>query len=124
VWLVGMLAAVALAVSAGALRGAATLARHRVEAAADLAALAASARAAAGLGDGCAVAARIAAANGARLADCRLAGALAEVTAEKTLTAGRLGTYRVAARARASPAGQGSVGVTGASARPEPSSDR
>jgi secretion/DNA translocation related TadE-like protein len=114
-----------LAVSAGMARGVAVVARHQVEAAADLAALAAASRAAAGFGDGCAVAGRIAAANGARLAACRLSGPLAEVTAEKTLTAGRLGRYHVVARARADPAGQGLVdAVTGASALPEPSSAR
>lgn len=111
--------------SVGVTRGVAVVARHQVEAAADLAALAASGRTSAGFGDGCVVASRIAAANGARMAACRLTGPLAEVTAEKTLTAGRLGRYRVAARARADPAGQRPVdAVTGASAPPEPSSAR
>jgi secretion/DNA translocation related TadE-like protein len=92
----------------GLTSGAATVARHRAETAADLAALAAASRAAEGFDDGCAVAARIAEANGGRLKECSLVGPLAELTVEKTLTAGRLGRYRIAARARADPAGQGS----------------
>jgi secretion/DNA translocation related TadE-like protein len=114
-----------VAALAGMARGAAVVARHQVEAAADLAALAASGRAAHGFGDGCAVAGEVAAANGARLAECRLTGPLADVTAEKTLTAGRLGRHRVAARARADPAGQEpGDAVTDASEPPGPSTGR
>jgi secretion/DNA translocation related TadE-like protein len=107
---------------AGVVKGAAVLTRHQVESAADLAALAAATRLAGGLSDGCQVAGRIVAANGAELVQCRLMGWWAEVTAQKTLAAGRLGSYRVVAGARAGPAGQERAdSVTGASGTSEPS---
>ncbi len=105
VWLVGLAGLVLLASAAGVVRGAAVVVRHRVEAAADLAALAAAARLADGSGgDPCAAASQVAAANGAVLSGCRLAGSTAEVEAEATLDAGLLGRHRARARARAGPA--------------------
>ena len=105
-WLVALAGLVLLASGAGTLRGVAAVARHRTETAADLAALAAASRAVGGHADACAVAGRIAAANGARLARCQEAGAVVDVVAETALTAGRLGTYRVTVRSRAGPAVQ------------------
>jgi len=63
--------------------GAAAGVRHRAEAAADLAALAAAAHATAGVDGACARARRVADAMAARLTDCRLSGwdALVEVHA-------------------------------------------
>jgi secretion/DNA translocation related TadE-like protein len=124
VWAAALLGLVVLVVLAGIARGVAVVARHQTETAADLSALAAAGVAGTGQGDACDAAARVAVANGAWLADCRLSGSVVEVTVQKTLTAGRLGRYRVAARARAGPAGQGSGGdvVSGASATPGPSS--
>jgi secretion/DNA translocation related TadE-like protein len=103
VWLVGLAGLVLLASTAGVVRGAALVARHRVEAAADLAALAAAARLAGGSGDPCAAARQVAGANGAALTACHLSGRVAEVEAETTLDAGLLGRHRAHARARAGP---------------------
>lgn len=69
-----------LAGSVSVLLAQATLTRHRAAAAADLAALAAADRALEGQGPACARAAVIAAAGGARLAGCRLAGLVVDVT--------------------------------------------
>jgi secretion/DNA translocation related TadE-like protein len=102
--LLGLAGLVVLAGVAGAGRGAATVARHRVEAAADLAALAAATRLAGGPGPPCAAAEQVARANGAALLGCRLTGSDVEVEAETTLAFGGLGSYRVQARARAGPA--------------------
>jgi secretion/DNA translocation related TadE-like protein len=62
---------IAMAVAAA---GAVIVARHRAQAAADLAALAGAARAVEGETAACARAGEIAAANGARLRSCRLTG--------------------------------------------------
>ncbi len=89
---------VALASSAAA---AAVVARHRAEGAADLGALAGSARVFEGEGVACRVAAEIVAANGGSLVACRLDGLDLIVTAEvDTVGAAELGgTARAAARA-------------------------
>jgi secretion/DNA translocation related TadE-like protein len=69
VWVLGCAALLALVTAVAVLRGAAVLARHRAEGTADLAALAAAAHI--GLDPaGCAAAADIAAANGARVQSC------------------------------------------------------
>jgi secretion/DNA translocation related TadE-like protein len=71
IWVLAAALLLVVVGAAGTLRGLAVLARHRVESAADLAALAAAARI--GLGtDFCARAADIAARNGARLRSCRV----------------------------------------------------
>lgn len=69
IWLVSALTLILLVAVAAILRGAAVLARHRAEGAADLAALAAAGAIGVG-GDPCARATAIAAANGARLRSC------------------------------------------------------
>jgi secretion/DNA translocation related TadE-like protein len=104
VWLLGLASLVVLAGVAGAGRGAAVVARHRVEAAADLAALAAATRLAGGSTPPCAAAAQVARANWATLLGCRLTGPDVEVEAVATLSFGRLGRYQVLAQARAGPA--------------------
>ncbi|TKJ31952.1 Rv3654c family TadE-like protein [Blastococcus sp. CCUG 61487] len=99
--LAGVLAAVGLAlvVLAGAV-----VARHRAGAAADLAALAAAGRAVRGDEDPCATAARIAAANGARLEECALEpGAAVLVQVGVPVELGPVGERRATARARAGP---------------------
>jgi secretion/DNA translocation related TadE-like protein len=113
--LLGLAGLVVLAGVAGAGRGAATVARHRVEAAADLAALAAATRLVGSpqlagspplVGSSatpCATAVQVAHANGATLLRCRLTGPDVEVEAETTLAFGGLGSYRAHARARAGP---------------------
>ena len=71
VWVLVCAAALAAVAAAVVLRTLAVLARHRVESAADLAALAAATRIGIG-GDPCAVAREIAAANSVRVTGCRL----------------------------------------------------
>lgn len=69
---------------AGAAVGAAHVARHQAQSAADLAALAGAARAGEGTAAACARAAEIVAANQARLTDCQLDGLDITVTVEMT----------------------------------------
>lgn len=85
--------------------GAAVNTRHRVEAAADLAALAAAAAAPAGDGTACRRAVLVAERMGARLRSCRLHGwdSLVEVDAVVSGPLGRVGA--AGARARAGPVG-------------------
>lgn len=80
------------------------IARQRAATVADLAALAAAQRALEGEPAACRTAARIAAANGAGLVSCLLAGDVAEVVAE-VRPGGRLGRLgRATSQARAGPA--------------------
>lgn len=72
---------VTLAGLAGVTLGSALVARHRTAAAADLAALAGAARAAEGQTAACSRARAVAAANGAGLTSCRVAGQVVEVVA-------------------------------------------
>ncbi|TDC58687.1 hypothetical protein E1200_32980, partial [Actinomadura sp. GC306] len=90
----------------GGVRGA----RHRADAAADMAALAGAARVAEGTGGACASAERIAAESGARLARCRLQGDEVEVsvTVDIVVPMG-IGAVSVLSRARAGPVGQEGV---------------
>ncbi|MFF6790894.1 Rv3654c family TadE-like protein [Streptomyces filamentosus] len=78
--------------------GQAVAARHRAGGAADLAALAAADRALWGEAEACAAASRVAAAQGAELALCRVTGAEAEVTARVVR-----GVFAPAVRSRAGP---------------------
>ncbi len=101
IW-VGGIAAVAV----GGVRGA----RHRADAAADLAALAGAARLADGAGGACARAQRIADESGARLARCRVRGDVVEVAVAVDLKVPMgIGTVRVLSRARAGPVGREGV---------------
>lgn len=72
IWVLACGALLMAVAMVGTVRGVAVLARHRAESSADLTALAAAGQI--GLSDrACDVAARIAAANGARLSSCRVA---------------------------------------------------
>lgn len=104
VLVLGLSAVIAVAVVAAAVRGVAVVDRHRVEAAADLAALAGAQSVLEGAGEACAQAASIARANGARLVRCALSGDVIEVEVASDLRLGRLGTWVVTGRARAGPA--------------------
>ncbi|MGP4022872.1 Rv3654c family TadE-like protein [Actinomadura sp. 3N407] len=101
IW-VGGIAAVAI----GGVRGA----RHRVDAAADLAALAGAARLAAGGEGACGSAKRIAVESGARLVRCQVKGDVVEVsvTVDVVVPMG-LGAVQVLSRARAGPVKQEGV---------------
>ena len=92
--------AVLLAVTGGAgYLGAAVVARHQAQAAADLAALAAAARLPAGQESACARAGAVARAMRARTADCAVEDLDVVLTVEVALAVGRWGSARAAARA-------------------------
>lgn len=76
--------------------------RHRVAAAADLAALAASRASVAGQ-DGCAAARSVARRNGAEIVDCRMDFDVATVTTSASSPRWWGGRWRVEQRARAAP---------------------
>jgi secretion/DNA translocation related TadE-like protein len=93
-----------LSATAGVVRGLAVLARHRAEAAADLAALAGAAAVLDGPAVACVEADRVALANGGRLSRCLVAGEVIEVEVARVLPLGRLGRWTAVGRARAGPA--------------------
>lgn len=102
-----LVAALLAVTAAGLVLGAAVMASHRARLAADVAALAAASAAQRGQGQGaaCGGAAQVAAANGARLLSCVLAGA--DVDLSVAVPAGLAGSLTGAdavARARAGPA--------------------
>lgn len=80
----------------------AVIARHRAEAAADLAALAGATEVLSGLEAACGQAASIAAANGGRLDDCELLGLDLRITVQIAVSIGPIGTSATG-RARAGP---------------------
>lgn len=88
--------------SAGIEIGGAVTARHRAQAAADLAALAAAGQSVLG-GDGCAEARRFADRNGAHLVECALEGEDALVEVSVALPLGVFGLGPAVALARAGP---------------------
>ena len=108
IWVLA-LAGVLLSLGAAAvLVGVAVAGRHRAEAAADLAALAAASQAVAGAADPCAAATAIASVNGAVLESCSVhPDAVAEVRVSVSVTIGPLGRRQASARARAGPAAPG-----------------
>ncbi|MFE5796639.1 Rv3654c family TadE-like protein [Streptomyces sp. NPDC056503] len=110
-------AACALCVVFGAVLalGQAVAARHRAGGAADLAALAAADRALRGEAEACAVAGRVAAAQGAELVRCGVTGAEAEVTARVVR-----GPWAPTVRARAGPAPVGPLPTALPGAGPSP----
>jgi len=109
VWVLALMSLLWLTATAVSLIGEAAVARHRVESAADLAALAVVQRSPYGVVAACATAAQVAQDSGASLVSCSLAGDVAEVTAQRRLP-GLLGwTGPVRFRARA---GHGLMGVT------------
>jgi secretion/DNA translocation related TadE-like protein len=92
--------AVLLTVTGGAsYLGAAVVARHQAQAAADLAALAAAAQLPAGPGSACAQAGAVARAMRARTSDCAVDELDVVVTIEVGLAVSRWGSARAAARA-------------------------
>lgn len=97
----GML--VALSAVTGVVRGVAVVARHRAEAAADLAALAGAAYAVDGYAAACTAADRVAQFNGSHLSRCVVAGDVVEVVVVRPVPFGRLGSWPASGRARAGP---------------------
>jgi secretion/DNA translocation related TadE-like protein len=104
VWVIALSTVLAVVGAAVVLVGAATVARHRAEAAADLAALAAAGRAAAGEPGACGLAAEVARADAATLISCSVGGdAVVELRVSSPVHLGRLGSWAASARARAGP---------------------
>lgn len=103
IWLAGLAALIGLATTVALVHGSAVLARHRVETAADLAALAAAVRIPDGAAGACAAAGRIAARNGGSVTRCVLTGNEVAIEAARPLTLGRLGSRTAVAHARAGP---------------------
>lgn len=125
-WLLAAGLVLVFAGMAGAAVGAATLARHRAQVAADLGALAGARHAVDGGPVACPAARRVAAANGGRLAACQLEGLDLTVTVEVPVSLPALGSGPVAGTARAT-ARAGPVrsppdpiAAVGASAAPAP----
>ena len=103
VWAAALAGLVWLGSAAALLYGSAVAERHRVEMAADLAALAAAVHVPDGVASACAAGARIAVRNGGSLRDCRVAGADVEVQVSSQVRLGGLGALTAMARARAGP---------------------
>jgi secretion/DNA translocation related TadE-like protein len=114
VWAAGLLALIGLVIVVGVAQATAVIARHRVETAADLAALAGAAAVSARESDGCAAAATFAERNGARLGACVLLGEDVEVTVSRPVRFWRLGVRSATARARAGPVDRSVSGSEGA----------
>jgi secretion/DNA translocation related TadE-like protein len=90
---------------AGAVVGSAVIARHRAQAAADLAALAAAAQIASGREAACASAESLTAATGATVSSCTVTELDVVVTVEVPVSLGRWGLHAARAQARAGPVG-------------------
>lgn len=104
IWVLTLSGVLAVLAAAVVLVGAAAVARHRAETAADLAALAAAGRAVLGEPGACERAAEVARANAARLVSCSVDGsAVAQVRVCVPVQLGRLGVHAASAVARAGP---------------------
>lgn len=104
---VTLIAVLVAVTSAVAVVGSAVAARHRAQAAADLAALAGAGRLASGPQVACQWADSVTGAMGVRLAACRVDGLDVVVTAEVAVRLGRLGLGTASAKARAGPVPSG-----------------
>jgi secretion/DNA translocation related TadE-like protein len=122
VWTVALIGAVWTVAAMAMAVGGARAARHRAHAAADLAALAAAAHVAEGAERACLLAARVARDSQARLHECAVHGAVADViVTSQVRSLPRLGRLTATARARAGPVDGGGLpksdppgtGVTG-----------
>jgi secretion/DNA translocation related TadE-like protein len=91
----------------GVLWAAVSIGHHRVEAAADLAALSVAQSLQSGDRDACGTAERIAQRHTVHLIGCRVEGEVVSVIVGAELRLGALGTPEVKAEARAGPAGDG-----------------
>lgn len=110
VWVVAFAALVWITGAAAIAVGGVRAARHRGDAAADMAALAAAARIAEGGGSACGRAGDIAAASGARLSRCRVSGGVVDVSVTVRLRVPMgIGRLRVVSRAKAGPVGRDGV---------------
>ena len=103
IWAITLTGLIWFGASAAALYGSAVVGRHRAEAAADLAALAAAEHVVDGSEAACAAGARIATVNGGSLRGCHIVGDDVEVTVSRQVGLGGLGAFPAVARARAGP---------------------
>jgi secretion/DNA translocation related TadE-like protein len=103
IWAAALAGLIWIGSSAAVLYGSAVGGRHRAEAAADLAALAAAVHVPDGSANACATAATIARRNGGSLRSCRVVGDDVEVAVSRSVTLGGLGALTAVARARAGP---------------------
>lgn len=106
-----MIAALLVVTAGGAYVGAAVIARHRAQAAADLVALAGAARIPGGAHIACAQASSLARAMGTVAVACAVDGLDVVVTVEASRSLGLTQMQPARAVARAGPAGAGSVRV-------------
>lgn len=102
-----MVAVLLCVTGAGVYLGSVVVARHRAQAAADLAAMAAASRLPAGVQAACGRATRVAHQMGADDADCAVHGLDVVVTVEVTVAFAGWGAGPARAAARAGPAGSG-----------------
>ncbi|QFG23301.1 hypothetical protein F7P10_21450 [Actinomadura sp. WMMB 499] len=110
-WVVAFMAVIWMGGVAAMAVGGVRAARHRGDAAADLAALAGAAHAAEGRAAACRWAREMAGASGARLERCTVRGEVVEVrVAVRVRGPGEIGELRIVSRARAGPVGD--MGVT------------
>ena len=110
IWAAALAGLVWLGSSAAVLYGSAVADRHRAEAAADLAALAAAVHVPDGVASACAVAARIAVDNGGSLRSCEVVGDEVEIVVSRRVRVGGLAPFAAVARARAGPVEPGGFG--------------
>jgi helicase/secretion neighborhood TadE-like protein len=104
VWVAAVIGVLWVVVLGFVVVGGARVARHRVQAVADLTALAVAARAVPAGRDACRRGEVVAAANHARLVRCAVVGAVADVVVASEVRLPPLGLRTVTARARAGPA--------------------
>ena len=110
IWAAALAGLVWLGSSAAVLYGTAVAGRHRAEAAADLAALAAAVHVPDGAASACAVGTRIAVDNGGSLRSCEVVGDDVEVVVSRRVRVSGLGAFAAVARARAGPVSPGGSG--------------
>ncbi|MEU4533731.1 Rv3654c family TadE-like protein [Streptosporangium sp. NPDC023825] len=104
IWTVGLMALVFAVAAAVVFAGAARVARHRAQSAADLSALAAARLAFADPGRSCGRASSLAADNGARVTRCSLSdGGVADIEVTMEVSLPLKGPVAITARARAGP---------------------
>ncbi|GLZ13768.1 hypothetical protein Acsp04_40030 [Actinomadura sp. NBRC 104425] len=109
-WSVAFMAILWFSAVAAMTVGGVRVARHRADAAADLAALAAAARVAEGAGEACRSAAIVVRGFGGRLKSCRVRGDIVDVSVTMAVTgAVAIGDIRIVSRARGGPAKSESV---------------
>ena len=103
IWAAALAGLVWLGCSSVLLYGSAVAGRHKVETAADLAALAVAVHVPDGTSRACGVGAGIASRNGGSLRECRVVGGDVEVTVSRPVRLDGLGVFAAVARARAGP---------------------